>query len=450
METKSSSIRITLLSYIIYGCVFTAFIFLFSVIMAAISAERNSINDNNYAAISNVYNGPIKQSAPNLDMISMDSEIYTENRFSPTIVKLYVDNTHLVSTNGVVTITADFVKKGLVYQPTYQTKFETEYILKNSLAEDSYVTFQFPFPINTDSNEISNVKLVVNGEEIQDAKTKITTPYESEYDSAYYDYYTVPEIDGLKWSGKIEANSEIKVIVSYDTVGLSEFIYEGIENSKGSQDFNFEVKILGTRSYDIAQGLSVDSRKFGDKEVQLVWNKPDLYSKPLINIRVGDKLNPSEQVSRVYLTMTPIYILFISILLFLAYKFGKKLKVFDMFLITGLFTIYFPLIHYLSSFTIDPTVEIFANIKDVSYYSMPLYMAFVIAWLIAGGLMYYLLGKVSGFKFASKLGLPTMILFMGFFPLVVTIPEYSMLLVIIGVIALIAIVIQVRIKLLKE
>jgi hypothetical protein len=444
-KSQPDSTKMFFLNYIIFGFIFTSVIFLFSVIMAGIASYRNDINETTYENTSKIYNGPITQSAPNLNTLEKESDLYIQNNLTPEIIQKYINNTFLTSTNGSVIITADFVKKGLVYQPSYKTQFQAEYILRNTLNEVSFVTFQFPFPINIDTNEISNAKLIVNGVEITNAKTEIQTI------TTTYDYYndSYSNIDGLKWEGKIDPNSETKVVVSYNTVGLSRFTYEGIENSKGAQDFKFEVTINGTRSYDVLEGLSVDSRDFGDKTVKLMWNKPALYSKPLINVEVGDKLNPSVQVSRIYLTMTPIYIVFISILLFLAYKFSKKLGVFDMFLVTLLFIMYFPLIHYLSSFTIDPTIEIFSNIKNVGNFSMPLYAAFGIAGLLIGTMMYYLLGRISGFKFSTMFGIPTMLLFIGFFPLVVTIPEYSMLLVILGTVALLAIIIQVRIKLMK-
>ena len=436
-------------NYIIFAIIFTIVIGIFSLIMVGVSSVRNDISYDNLDSTSRIYNGPLEQSAPTLNMIDKDGDVYMINDITPVQAQTYIDNTFLTSTNGHVKISADFVKKGLTLQPTYKTEFSAEYLLNNTLEEPSFISFQFPFPVNTNKNEISNARLVVDGEEIKNAKAEINYFSSGVYDYDY-DYYTPTIVNGLKWEGDIAAKTQIKIEVSYNTVGLSRFTYEGIENSLGSQDFKFDVLIDGTRSYDVIEGVSVDKRVFGDNSVQLIWNKDDLYSKPKINIAVGDKLNPSTQVSRVYLTMAPVYIVFIAVLLFLAYRFGKKLGIFDMFLMTVLFTVYFPLIHYLSSFTIDPTIEIFSGISNVGEFSMPLYGAFAIALLIIGGLMYYLLGRISGFKFSTKLGIPMIVLFIGFFPLVVTIPEYSMLLVLFGVVALIAIVVQVRINMINK
>lgn len=441
-QVKASKLNFLIANYFLFGFIFTVAIALFSLVMASVAAYRNDLGIQNYEQTASIYNGPLEQNAPNLKNVGTDSYYYREYKLTPELVQKFIDNTFLTSTTGKVNIKAEFVKKGLVYQPTYRTEFSSKYVLKNTLDQASFVDFQFPLPVNTSSNEISNAVLKVNGETINDAKVKLNLSDQPKY------YNT--QTDGLASKIKIEPKSEVIVEVSYNTVGLSLFTYKGIENSKGSQDFNFEVNIQGTRSYNVNSGLSVDKREFGDNSVKLIWNKTSLYSQPHVSVNVGEKLNPSNQVSRVYMTMAPIYVVFISILLFLSYRFGKKLSIFDMFLVTILFGIYFPLIHYLSSFTIDPTVELFSGVTNIGEFSMPLYTAFILAWLLIGGLIYYLLGRISGFRFATRFGIPSLILFIGFFPLVVTIPEYSMLLVIIGAIALIAIILQVRISLMKK
>lgn len=443
------SVDSLVVQYVFFTIVFTMIIGVFSLIMSAIAQDRNDIAYRNYSGTAELYGGPLAQSAPSLGMLDTKSSLYIENDLSYEVAKRYVENTSLKSTDADVTITADFVKKGLVYQPTFKTSFKSVYLLKNELNEESIIKFQFPFPGNISSQEISSATLLVNGEEVTNAKTQITvSPSKAQYD--YY-YYENNQYDGLSWEGKIPAGDDVNVEVRYETVGVSSFNYQGIENPKGSQDFKFKVTINGTRSYDVNEGLSVTDREFGDGTVSLYWDKPDLYSKPMVSITVGDKLNPSAQVSRVYLTMAPVYFVFIIITLYLAYRFGKRrLSAFDMLLVTILFTLYFPFVHYLSSFTIDPTIELFSNFSKVPNFSMPLYGAFLIAVVTIGGLMYYLLGRIAGFKFSSKFVIPEMILALGFFPLVVTIPEYSMLLVIVGVIALMAIIIQTRVKMLRE
>lgn len=444
-----------ILKYIVFGLIFTGAILIFSFIMSVVARERQSISLNNYNRTKAIYNGPLNQTAPSLGALSEDSAVYKAKSLDVTTAQRYAENTSLTKTAGQVLMKADFVKKGLTYQPSYRTEFNASYELKNDLTEDSAVEFVFPFPADSQAFEISNARLLVDGKEIPNAKATIT-PGDISLNTKpdYYDSYNarpVPaSVQGLKWEGVIPKNSTVKVEVSYNTVGLSQFTYTGIENPKGAQDVDFILTIQGLRSYDVAAGLAVDEREFGDNSVTLKWHKPNLYSTPTISVSVGDKLNPATQVSRVYWVMAPLYIVAISILLFLAYRFGKRLRIFDMLLVTVLYVLYFPLVHYLSSFTIDPTMEALSMFKNVGYFSMPLYGAFAIAWVVVGGMLFYLFARLAGGKFSVKFILPSLVLFLGFFPLVLTVPEYSILLTLIGIVALMAIVIQSRLQMMKE
>lgn len=442
-----NALSVLVIKYIITIIVISGILGIFSLFMMQIVSMRNDISIMNYSNTELLYNGPLTQSSPTLGLIESDSVIAKEYNYTPDIWRQFAENTFLTKTEATVDLTANFVKKGLTYQPSYETKFYAKYSLENTLDKESIIKFEFPFPSNIINGEISNAVLKVNGEIIKDAKNVVTGTVL--YDSYDPSYYPMPSnsVNGLKWEGKIAANTTSIVEVQYDTVGMSLFSYEGIDNPKKSQDISLVMTINGTRSYNIISGLSVDKREFGDNFVKLTWDKKDLFSKPQVSVSIGEKLNPSEQVARVYFTLVPVYIVMISILVFLAYKFSKPFAVFDIALVSFLYALYFPLIHYLSSFTIDPTIEIFSQIANVGEYSMPLYMAFVIAFVLIGGLLYYFVGRITSFRFSTRYMLPCLVLFLGFFPLVVTIPEYSILLVLVGVVALMFIIIQTRIKL---
>jgi hypothetical protein len=77
---------------------------------------------------------------------------------------------------------------------------------------------------------------------------------------------------------------------------------------------------------------------------------------------------------------------------------------------------------------------------------MPLYGAFAISLTLIGGLMFYLYSRIYGLGFSLKSALPTILIMLGFFPLVITIPEYSILLVLLGIVILTFIWIQSRVK----
>ncbi|HRP36406.1 MAG TPA: hypothetical protein PLS50_01205, partial [Candidatus Dojkabacteria bacterium] len=181
------SVDSLVIQYIFFTIIFTIIIGVFSLIMSAIAQERNEIAYRNYSGTAELYGGPLAQSAPSLGMLDTKSSLYVENDLSYDVAKRYVENTSLQSTDADVTITADFVKKGLVYQPTFKTSFKSVYLLRNELNEESLIKFQFPFPGNISSQEISNATLLVNGEEVTNAKTQITiNPTKSPYDYNYY------------------------------------------------------------------------------------------------------------------------------------------------------------------------------------------------------------------------------------------------------------------------
>src|SRR3989344_4013324 len=229
---QSSNKKGSIAQYVIFVVVFTILIGIFSLFMVAVASYRSYVVDtSNYTETSGVYNGPVSQRAPELGLLSTSSKLYLENNLTPAKLKMYIDNTALVSTDGLVTIQADFVKKGLSYQPSYKTQFYAIYYLENFLDEESLIAFNFPFPFQSNSQEISNAKLIVNGSEVPDSKTKLNLSYSTETGG-------VPT-NRLHWEGKIPGKGQVKVEVSYDTVGLSSFAYLGLENSKKSQDFKF-------------------------------------------------------------------------------------------------------------------------------------------------------------------------------------------------------------------
>jgi hypothetical protein len=449
IQTFFGEIDKSILKYIAWGVLLTFVTFFCSVIMISITASRSLISDNNYYQTSRVYNGQLEQDAPTLNNVSYDlvEEKVSKNEISLSTtkdeaIKNYVQNAEIVSSNGDVLIKSEFVKKGLDYQPTFETNFQMDYVLKNKLDEKSLIAFEFPLPYDLDVSEMSDVILVVNGEEVENPKTKILSK-----DYLDRNYKTYPEsayIDGLKWEGELEPLGETNVTVKYTTKGLGQFVYTGFENTSGMQDFNLKLKIEGTRAYDVVSGLSTDKKEFSGDSVTLYWEKPNLFSSPNVNVLVADKLAPGDQVGRVYVIMTFIFITFFSLLVWFGYKFNKKPSIKDLLILTFLFLVYFPFLHYLTSFTVDPTMEVFAGFENVGYFSLSLYSAFGIALSIILGLMIYSQAIVHGLKYSLKTVLPTGLIMLGFFPMVITIPEYSILLSLVGLIILTFIFIQFR------
>ncbi|KXK26928.1 MAG: hypothetical protein TR69_WS6001000952 [candidate division WS6 bacterium OLB20] len=400
---------------VILGILSTMVITVFGLFMAAVASVRNDVANDNYLAAYSVYSGPIEQKAPVLTDAS--GEEY-----------------NLKNTDSGVSIQAAFVKKGLALQPAFRNVFRAQYTFAADSVSAGSATFRFPLPVELDYSELSNVEIWLDDEQLSFTREGSAELYGTQ---------------SLVWSGPVKTSDPVFTI-RYETVGMSSFTYSG-SFTEHAQDFSMIVTIEGTRSYNINYGMSVDSREFGsegaNESVRLEWHKENLFSQPVVSVSVGDRINPSTQVSRIYLTMAPVYVIFAGVAVFLTDRFGRGMRLLDFGIMTVLFAVFFPLVHYLSSFTIDPTMELFASLPVVMEYSMPLYLAFAVAWVLTGGLMLYLSARVHGVSFALRYMLPVTALFIGFFPLVVTIPEYAMLLVLLGFVAFMAIVVQSRSKL---
>ncbi len=443
-------------------------VFVVSMILLVKTQERQQLIYD--MSLKTEYNlgGAVKQMAPSLNAISSESDFYdryneeVESEYgyslSPSVLADYVENTNLISTKGSVIIRIDQVKRGLRYEPAYSTAFVATYVLKNTLDTEAAVEFEFPFPADMLNKEINNALLLVDGVE-QEKSVKViesvtqeqivpsTDPsYDYNWSVPYYPENTAKS--GLFWEGTIPAQGQREIEVRYNTVGLGNFSYAGMENPEGSQDLSFSVKIIGSRKYDNLGSLTIDSREYIQEGEQtgviLNWTKPDLFSAPHIEVSVAPRVNPSEHLSEIYVIMVPLYFAFASAVILMVSLLKKQFGGVDMVLLASLFTIFFPLLHYLVSFNIDPSADVLANYEGVVNFSMPLYGAFAIALGVIGSLMVYLLGRVSGWSFSLGVGLPLIIVFMAFFPLAMTLPEYKYLLALIGVVAILGVVVQMR------
>lgn len=407
--------------------------------------------------------GGVKQMAPMLNSLSAGSsfyDVYNEElkssggyELTQDLLQQYVENTNLVSTTGNVTIALDLKKRGLQYEPTYRTSFSATYVLANSLDREAAVEFEFPFPVDMLNKEINNAMLLVDGVEQEKSVRKIdfdaTASPVYEYD-AYGNYIPVVSSskNGLFWEGAIPANGERVIEVRYNTVGLGSFSYTGMENPDGSQDLTFIVKVVGSRKYDNLGSLTIDKKEYieesGKTGLVLTWDKPNLFSAPYIEVSVAPRVNPSEHLSEIYVIMIPLYLAFAGAIILMVTLLKKPFGGVDMVILATLFTVFFPLLHYLVSFNIDPSADVLVGYVGVVDFSMPLYGAFAIALGAIGSLMLYLVGRVSGWSFALGIGLPLIVVFMAFFPLAMTLPEYKYLLVLIGIVAILAVVVQMR------
>lgn len=452
-------------------------VMMMSLVLEYQTSKRVSINESIYGDTSYNVGGIMRQSAPLLNPLGSDNALFDALRvqyeedygseLTEDVAESYVRNTHLVSTDGTVTLTLDLKKRGLTFIPTYTTDFSAVYLLKNTSEESVAVEFEFPFPGNIREKEITGAKLLVDGVEQENA-ARTETVTESNYPGYDYGLYkyrdeypyyeeSVPLVTdesestktGLYWEGTIDAEETKEIEVRYHTVGLGQFSYEGLENPQGSQDFSFDVIVLGTRKYDNNGILTIDTKEYitqdGINGIVLSWDKPDLFSTPLIDISVAPRVDASEHLYEIYRIMVPLYLAFSFSVIFLVTIMKKEFGGVDMMILAVLFTVFFPFLHYLVSFNVDPSADVLAGYSGVVEFSMPLYGAFAVAFGVVGGMITYLFARVSGIRFALGIILPLIVVYLAFFPLAMTLPEYKYLLALVGVIAILGVFVQLRV-----
>ncbi len=445
--------------------IMTVIVLAVSVVLMVLAWEREELDDSLTDQTSYNVGGVVEQSAPSLNAVGSESAYYKDevreygSAVALSNVEEYAENTNLVSTKGDVTITVDSKKRGLRYEPTFKTEFSAVYVLENELEKESLIEFEFPFPENVRNKEINNANLFVDGVEqpgaVKREEVNNDPPYvyyEEEYGYDYdYDYGDSDSYkSGLYWEGKVPAGGQVEIEVKYNTVGLSRFSYEGIENPEGSQDFEFDMTLIGSRKYNNEGSLSIDSKDYiteeGKSGMVLHWKKSDLFSKPEIQVSVATRVNPSKHLGAIYKIMTPLYVAFAGGLIVMLTLRKKKFGNVDMILVSTLFIVFFPFLHYLVSFNIDPSADILSGVGREIEFTMPLYGAFAIAYTVISGLVVYLVGRMTSGRFALGITLPLTIVFMAFFPLAMTVPEYKGLLALIGTVALLAVLVQMRVK----
>lgn len=424
------------ISYLVLGGFLTSIVFVVSVVLVINSESRDTLYDDIYDITTQNYGGEVKQVSPRINALASDSVLYEKYALTEDMAREIIQNTQIQSSFIDTVVYVEYVKRGLIYEPSFITTFSGVYVLKNNSDRESILEFEFPFPVGSNQKEISNAVLIIDGKEISGAKRQKTQTGQV----------------GLYWEGNVMAGQEVEVKVNYETVGLQRFSYEGFENTEDSQDFYFKARIIGTRDYDNIGYLSIDERNYFTEDqngknvngIELVWDKPNLFNTPQVSFLVASKVNPSVKLSSIYGFMTPLFVMFIGTIAGLAVLLKKRFGEIDMVLVSALFTVFFPLLHYLTSFTIDPSAEVFGGLENPINFSMSLYGAFAIALFLIGGIIFYLLTKAVNLRYAILIGIPAIFIFMGFFPLALTIPEYKGLLVLIGLVAILAAIIQIR------
>ena len=231
-----------------------------------------------------------------------------------------------------VNIQADmnYRKRGLVYFSGFDFTFDSEYEVVNTQRRD--IDIVFVFPINLEKNKVllSGLRFEVNGKEKKAALG--------------------PEGDKLTWTGRLSANQKARFRVFFKGRGLEQFVYRA-DPSSSVRNLAFNVTIRGGDNYDYPSGVvpaSVVSQQ--DGKLKLRWNYPSLESGvPLGVILPSEKSFDTIIVTMVRRCLVPFLPFFVGItLLFLSL--GRRLRFYEMYLISASYGFFFVLLPYFAAF----------------------------------------------------------------------------------------------------
>jgi hypothetical protein len=315
-----------------------------------------------------------------------------------------VHNVRTLSSEINGELNMDYRRKGLTYFTTFVSQISAQYQLKNE--SDEEVNTEFFFPLPTEESLVWNAAIEVN---------------DSQGDT------TVNE-QGLTWEGSMSPQEEKQIIIKYSARGLDQFSY-ALNKSNGPQDLTMNLSINGAEKIDFPQGaLSPSSIIERDNGWDLSWQFNKVLSSPSITVKMFAKQNISDQIARLFWFVPILLIGYILSLKGLAHLRQQRLTNFDYILLSALYTIFYPFLAYL--------VSVFAELN--------LFSGLALAFAAITPIVLYLQQYLFDLKFTLTKGILLQLIFTGFFPVALLIPELTGLLAIGGTIVLLAIIVQLR------
>lgn len=322
--------------------------------------------------------------------------------------KVIAKNVKVVDSKMNVNLNMDYRRKGLFYFPTFVTEFNGVYKVKNDSKKNVRANVNFPLPAI--GNLVWNVEVMADGS----AEGSVISSQE------------------LSWSGLVNAGEEKTIVVRYSARGMDEFSYT-LADSQGLQNFDLNVNVNGAERIDFPQGALSPINTVENKEKKswsLNWKFNNVLASPNISVRMYAKNNISEQVSKLFWIAPVLMIGLLLALLGLAIYRKIEVSNFDLGLAVTLYASFYPLLAYV--------VSVWENLN--------LYQGLLISGGILSLILVYLYSYIYGLRFAIVAGVALQVVFMFFFPLALLTPALTGLLFVVGVIAILATVVQLRVS----
>ena len=278
-----------------------------------------------------------------------------------------------------VELDTDYRRKGLIWYPTYTTRFQGVYSVQNTeaVAQKTRIHFQFPAKGGT------------------------------------YDEF-VAEVDGRKILAPIDTNTGVGEMielapgksldfhVAYKTRGIARWMYGMDPNAGRVRNFTLTVN-TGFRDVDYPEGclspMEVGDAANGGKT--LIWKAADLITSENIGVVIPEKLNPGPLASRIT-CFAPVCLLFFFVLVMtinLIYRIDIH-PMHYLFVAAGFFAFHLLLAYLVDIINIHLAFAIAAIVSVflvTSYLSAALHARFPWKVAVAGQVFYLVLFSYSFF-----------------------------------------------------
>ena len=325
-------------------------VFSLIVISSQIRDRRGFAGSDLHQDVMERWGAPISQPAPSVRYVESGSVFNSLHR-------LPLDR-QSISLDAVM----NYRKRGLIYFSGFEFGFHGNYAVSNPEPHD--IDIVFVFPVHADKNRIllSDRTFLVNGEPADIDLDEVT--------------------DKLVWTGRLAAGKSVEFEIAFNGRGLDLFTYQ-MDPSLPVREFDLDVRIHGGENYDYAAGVvPAHTVVVGDDEVRLAWNFPSLES----GVPVGVTLPSERSYDGIILTMIrrswTVFLLFFAATVGLSLHYERRLLRHESYLIAASYAFFFVLLPYLAAY-------------------MHFYVAYVLAGLAIGGLMYVHLVRI--FSKAARL-----------------------------------------------
>ncbi len=232
------------------------------------------------------------------------------------------------ATDVKVALNVDYRKKGLVYYTGYNAEFMGKYTLKNPEKEKIYLSFIFPYPTEQGEGMLSDVKLLVNGEEdLQNTEYQPTLAL---------------------WTGLLEAGASLEITLHYKGRGLNAFKY-GFESGKQINNFNLQMLVDVSDNLDYPDSTMPPTAplEVSEQGTKLVWQLDRTLTRFNIGVVLPDKLNIEKQMAVMSYRAPAFFLLFFLALLITFVLAGQAVNFIQVAVVSVGYFMFYPLFAYL-------------------------------------------------------------------------------------------------------